>query len=159
DQMSSLLETLAVELERPRELTSQVLNHICGTYGIDREAAGSFLTEELPRLEDYEIDLILSPLFTPKLNDQAVFAQLLGESSMRREDCRLLPQQLIDRATRAQFVTSDGQVQPVVLRAVTIDRYVHRLRLEGAIPASLLVLIDQTPAADRATLKAIARRS
>src|SRR5207249_12263890 len=76
--VSNLLEALARELERPRELSPRVLNYIEGNYSVEHDAVGAFLTEELPKLEDYEIDLILSPVFTPKLADQAVFAELLG---------------------------------------------------------------------------------
>jgi hypothetical protein len=35
--------------------------------------------------EDYEHDLILSPLFTPKLPDRAIFAEVLGRESAPRE--------------------------------------------------------------------------
>jgi len=62
-----LIETLAAELERPRELSARVINYIGGTYGVDHDAVGRFLVDELPKLEDYELDLILSPVFTPKL--------------------------------------------------------------------------------------------
>ena len=58
--MSQLLETLATELERPRELSARVVNYVGGTYGIDHDTIGVFLVEELPRLEDYEIDLVLA---------------------------------------------------------------------------------------------------
>src|SRR5689334_13418009 len=128
-------------------------------YAIDREAAGSFLVQQLPGLEDYEIDLILSPLFTPKLADQAVFAEVLGKDSIGRAQWPALVQQLVDRPTRAQLVTSDHQVHAVPLRAVTIERYVHRLRLDGSASESTLALIDRTPAADRAMLNAVARRA
>src|SRR5947208_11406 len=82
DGVSKLIETLAAELERPRELSARVVNYIGGTYGIDYDAIGAFLVEKLPTLEDDELDLILSPVFTPKLNDQAVFAELLGRESV-----------------------------------------------------------------------------
>jgi hypothetical protein len=157
--VKSLVEILADELERPRELSVQVVNHLCGTYGIDREAAGSFLVHELSGLEDYEIDLILSPLFTPKLTDQAVFAESLGKDAIGRAQWPALIQQLVDRPTRAQLVTSDHRVHSVPLRAVTIERFVHRLRLDGSTSESTLALIDRTPAADHAMLKAVARRA
>ena len=80
--MVKLLETLAVELERPRELPPRVVKYIGGTYSVEYEAVGSFLVDELPKVEDYELDLILSPVFTPKLTDQAVFAELLGTKSI-----------------------------------------------------------------------------
>ena len=158
--MSPLLEAIARELERPRAVSPQVLDHLIGTYGLNRDAIGSFLVEELPKLEDYEIDLILSPLFTPTLRDQAIFAELLGCDSIPARQWPHLVQRLAARPTRAQFNTEDGQNHSVPLRDVTIERYVHRLRLDARIPEPLFKLISHFPSAgDRPLLKAIARRA
>jgi len=157
--VSTLLETLAAELERPREISAQVANHLVGTYGLTRDAIGSFLVNGLPKLEDYEIDLILSPLFTPALPEQAVFAEFLGRDSIAKEQWPGLVQQLVALPARAELVTEDGQTHLVILREVTIERFMHRLRLDGLIPEPLFKLIsDLPPAADRPVLKAIARR-
>jgi len=121
---------------------------------------GSFLVSELPKLEDYEIDLILSPLFTPTVRDQAVVAELLGRDSITAGNWPEIIQQLVARPTRAQLVTEDGQAHSVPLRAVTLERYVHRLRLDATIPEPLFQLIAHFPtAAYRPVLKAIARRA
>ena len=152
--LPGLVVALAAELERPRELSPRVLNYIGDTYSVEKEGIGTFLVEELPKLEDYEIDLILSPIFTPKLADQAVFAELLGRDSVPREQWPAIIQELVARPTRAQLLTLDGKAHTVVLREVTIERYVHRLRLEGVIPESLFKLIG-----DRPMLKAVARRA
>src|SRR5215510_13838560 len=98
-----LIDALARELERPREMSARVLNYIGGTYGVDEDAIGDFLVNELPKLEDDEIDLILSPVFTPKLADQAIFADLLGRESIPRGQWPDLIQQLVARPTRAQL--------------------------------------------------------
>jgi len=158
--VSSLIETLAAELERPRELSARVINYIGGTYGVDHDAVGRFLVDELPKLEDYELDLILSPVFTPKLAHQAVFADLLGGDSVPREQWPALIQQLAARPTRAQLITDDGRAHSIPLREVTLERYVHRLRLDATIPESLFKLLDRTPPiGDRPMLKAVARRA
>ncbi len=157
--MPPLLETLAAELERPRELLSQVAKHVAGTYGIPRDAMGPFVLNELPKLEDYEIDLILSPVFTPTLRDQAVFAEQLGMESVPSVQWLGLIQQLAARPTRAQLITEGGQSYPVLLREVTIERYVNRLCLDGVIPEALFKLLTHLPPpADRPLLKAMARR-
>jgi hypothetical protein len=159
-RVSNLIEALAAELERPRELSSRVLNYIGDNYGVEHDAIGAFLVKQLPSLEDYEIDLILSPVFTPRLSDQAVFADLLGRQSISREAWPELIRQLVERPVQARLVTLDGQSHSVGLREVTVERYVHRLRLEASIPESLFRIVDQTPPeADRPLLKAIARRS
>jgi hypothetical protein len=158
--MAELIEMLAAELERPREVTFQVTRHITGTYDLDREVVGEFLVKELPKLGDDEVDLILSPLFTPKLADQSVFAESLGGRSVPREQWDELVEKLESRPTLAKFVTSDHKTHQVPLRQVTIERYVYRLRLDGTIPDSLFQQIDAIPAAaDRPLLKAIARRA
>jgi hypothetical protein len=157
--VSKLFETLAAELERPRELSARVIHYIEGTYDVANDAVGSFLVNELDKREDYEIDLILSPVFTPKLADQALFAELLGRESVPQDQWPGLIQQLAARPTRAQLVTIDSQSNSVPLREVTIERYVHRLRLDASIPESVFTLIDRTPSADRPLLKAIARRA
>ena len=157
---TTLLATLASELERPRRLLPQVIKHLWDTYSLERDAVGSFLVDELPKLEDYEIDLILSPVFTPNLHDQSVVAELLGPEAVPPAEWPGLIQQLVARPTRASLVTEDDQPHKVPLREVTIERYVHRLRLGATVPASLLELIShRAPAAEGPLLKAVARRA
>jgi len=157
--VSKLIDALAAQLERPREVTIQVANYLDGNYEVERDVIGAFLTDRLAGLEDYEHDLILSPLFTPKLTDQAIFADLLGKESVPREEWKGLIKELVARPTQARLVTSDGQVHTFPLREVTLERYVHRLRLDGAIPESLFTLLQKVaPAEDLPQLKAIARR-
>ncbi|HEY2382159.1 MAG TPA: hypothetical protein VGK48_13360 [Terriglobia bacterium] len=158
--MPALIETFAAELERPRELSPRVLNYITGTYNLDPSEVGVFLVDKLPAVDDVEIDLILSPVFTPKLEDQAVFAGQLGAAAVPREQWPGIVEQLAARPVRARLVTPDSQAHVVPLRDVTIERYVHRLRLEAVIPESLFTLLERLPAPnDRPMLRAIARRS
>ena len=119
----------------------------------------TFLEDRLPKLEDDEHDLILSPLFTPKLSDQAVFAELLGSRSIPKTEWPALIQDLVNRPTVAHLITSERTTHAVALREVSIERYVKRLRLDGTISESMMKLIDQTPAADHPMLKAVARRA
>jgi hypothetical protein len=158
--VSKLIETLAGQLERPREITMQVANHLLGSYDVERDAIGAFLEDKLSALEDYEHDLILSPLFTPKLADQAIFADLLGREYIPREQWPGLIAELLAIPVHGQLVTSDRRRHSITLREVTIERYVNRLRLDGSIPESIFVLLETiSPVADRPTLKAVARRA
>jgi len=159
DGVLKLIDVIAAELERPREITGQVFKHIAGTYGVERDAIPAFLTQELPKLEDYEIDLILSPLFTPKLPDQAVIARFLGAESIPREDWPVFTRQLATRPTVAQLIASDGKSYPVPLSEISIERFVYRLRLDGTISDTLQQQIRKAPASDHPMLQAIARRA
>lgn len=157
---AQLIPALAAELERARSLPAQVTKHISGTYGTERDAIGAFLVDELPKLEDYEIDLILSPAFTPVLRDQAVFAELLGGESVPATEWPGLIAALAVRPTRAILLTEDGQSHRVPLREVTIERFVNRLRLGATIAPALLALIaSRIPPGDQPMFKAIARRA
>ena len=158
--MTALLATLAAELERPRDISPQVIKHIVGTHSVAREVIGAFLTEELPKLEDYEVDLILAPLFTPSLSDQSVFAALLDKKSIATDQHPALIQQLTQRPTLARLTTEDNTTHQIILRDVTIERFVRRLRLEGTIADDVFQLICNLPQPDHRTLlKAIARRA
>jgi len=158
--MPSLLPILAAELERPRAVTAQVGKHLADTHGVARENFGDFLVRELPGLEDFEIDLILSPLFTPTLQEQSIFAEFLGRESVPGATWPALVQQLAARPTIAQLKTEDDAIHLVPLRDVTIERFLHRLRLEATICETVFAEIEKCPPeVDRALLKAVARRA
>lgn len=157
--LPGLLETLAQELERPRKISAQVARHLLGTYGINDDEIGPFLVKTLPGLEVDEIDLILSPLFTPKLADQAVFAGQLGRLSIPPDEQALLVAQAVARPTDANLVGLDEETYRIRLGEVTVERYVYRLRLEATIPESIFELIQRFPSGDHAMLQAVARRA
>jgi hypothetical protein len=158
--MQRILDVLKAELERSRELPAQVIRYLGSQYEVAREEVGPFLTGELPKLEEYEVDLILSPVFTPTIADQAIFAEALGTASIPLEQWPDLIQQILDQSSHAHLVTEDGQVHAVPLREVTIDRYVNRLRLGATIPEGLFAHIERlNPASERPLLKAVARRA
>jgi hypothetical protein len=157
--MSRLLDALASALECPRDVPGQVVRHLAGVHGVDRADVGHFLTSELPGLEDFEVELILSPIFTPTLQDQAPFAEFLDATSVPATEWPELIERLAARPTCAQLVTDDGVTHSIPLRDVAIERYVYRLRLDGTIPEALLDFISHLPPADRPLLKAVARRA
>lgn len=157
--MSQLIETLANELERPRDVPDRIIDNIWSTYEIDRDAVGEFLETGMSDLEEHEYELILSPLFTPKLTDQVVFAELLGGESVPKSEWAGFVEQLEARPAVAQLVTRDGDYS-VTLLEVILERYVYRLRLDGSIPEPVWGLLDQDVLAeDRKLFKAIARRA
>jgi hypothetical protein len=159
-RVTPLLETIAAALERPREVKAQVSHHVVETYGIARENVGEFIAKEVARLEDYEVDLILSPLFTPTLADQAPVAELLGREVVPATIWPALIQQLTLRPARAQLIAEGGVKHEVALRDVTIERFVRRLHLDGTIADDVFALIGELPeSSERALLKAIARRA
>jgi len=159
-RVDPVFERLVTELERPRPLTPQVLRHLSGTYGLGRDETGRFLDEELPRLSEEETDLALSSLFTPKLPDQAIFADLLGRGSLPASEWSAWVERLQSRPTFGCLVTEQGTRHGMALRTVTLERYVHRLRLEATVPLAVFDAIRASvPTPRRPVLLAIARRA
>lgn len=157
--MQLFVDAIAAELERPRPLPRQTADHVASHYDVSRDGIGAFLAERLPALEDYEVDLVLSPVFTPSLQDQARFSELLDRETLPAASWPELVKALAARPTTAHLTTEDGAAHRVGLRDVVIERFVTRLHLDYALPErSQRLLNSLPPAADRAELKAIARR-
>jgi len=158
--LKPLIDAIANELERARPLIPQVIKHLASAHSVDRGDVESFLSTQVPTLEEYEIDLIFSPLFTPSLADQAVFAQRLGAGAVPRLQWAEIIEQLELRQTKAQLVTEDGKTHALLLRTVTLERFVHRLRLEATLPVTVFERIKtQVPTNEQGLALAIARRA
>lgn len=158
--MSALLDLIAAGLERPRPLPELVYKHLSAQHGIARDEVARFLQENLPQLEDYEVDLALSAVFTPTLVDQAPIAGYLVDQRLPEEEWPGLIRQLMARPCRAALGL-DGEVTvSIPLREVLVERYVRRLRLDGTVDPGVLDLIRSlAPERERSMLLAVARRA
>ena len=157
--MQAFVDAVAVELERPRALLKQVVDHLASHYSVSRDELGAFFASQLDALEDFEVDLLFSPLFTPTLTDQAVFSDLLDHQTLPASEWPVLLRKLTERPTVAHLTTEDGTTHAITLREVSLERFVTRLNLDVVIPDPLGKLLHSLPPAeDRALLKALARR-
>ncbi len=157
--MQRFVDAIARELEKPRPLLKQVVDHASARHEVSRDEIGRFLEEEVTKLEDFELDLLFSAQFTPTLIDQAAFAGLIDEETLADSLWGKLVQQLVDRPTTAHLVTEDETTHAVALTDESIERFVKRLNLDTEIPEALANLLNTMPPEDdRNLLKAIARR-
>jgi len=158
--MQKFVDTVAQELEKPRPLLKQVVDHAASRHEVSRDDIGSFLERAVKELEEYELDLLFSAQFTPTLVDQAAFSSLLDEELLPREKWAELVARLEARPTVARLVSEDGSEHAVELTEVSIERFVKRLNLDAGIPENLARLLDSMPPEeDRGLLKAVARRA
>ena len=75
--MPALIEVLAAELERPRELSPRVLNYISGTYSIDPDDIGRFLVDELVTAHWFDISTATRLLgYHPRISAEEGFERL-----------------------------------------------------------------------------------
>jgi hypothetical protein len=158
--MNNFVDAIAAELERPRPLPKQVSEHVSSHHSVSRDEVGPFLENEMEKLEDFEVDLVLSPIFTPGLSEQAVFSDLIDQGPLPADEWPELVRRLAARPVVAKFVTEDGMTHLVKLREVAIERYVTRLNLDVRLPEALGRMLNTlAPAEDRSWLKALARRA
>lgn len=158
--MEALFVRLVEELERPRLLGAQVIRHLTDHYDLAREDIARFLDERLPSLPEEELDLLLSPLFTPKLTDQARIAEVLGEQSLPATEWPEWIRRLHVRPTLGQLVDDGGEGHRFPLQPVTLERFVHRLRLDGTVSVEIAGLIRHGfTELERPLLFAVARRA
>jgi hypothetical protein len=157
--MQSLRSVLRRELERPRRVSEQVIKHLAGVHEVQREDVGEFLERELGGLPEVEQELVLAPLFTPSLADQAVVAAELEHRSCPRSEWPGLMRELQDPPVQAQLLTAADRPHAVRLPEVIVERYVHRLRLDGEITPEVLALLPVAPAEERPLWLAMARRA
>ncbi len=157
--MEALLNRLAAALERPRPLGPQVVRFLTDHFAVSREEIPAFLDGRLGDLDEGDLDLLLSPLFTPKLADQAEFAAILGERGVPATEWPGLVTRLAARPTRGSLLDDAGIPHTFTLQPVTLERFVHRLRLDGTVTEAVSGLIREFPAEIQPHLLAIARRA
>jgi hypothetical protein len=155
-----LLKKLAEDLSRERIISLQVRTYIADQYGYDEDQLVRFFDEKVPTLEDYEVDLTFSPLFTPSLEDRAAYAAILGEQALSKAEVHHLSTQLAERNLYGHFITPKRENIPMILREVTIDRFVDRLYLEHPIDADVFKAIEATaPKGEDTFMKVLGRDS
>lgn len=157
--MRELEDAVHADLSSTRQLPAQIAVHLSAHHEVDTDVVVPFFEQEFPKLEDYQVDLILSPAFTPTLQDQSRYSSYLMPSPVPSTELAPLVHRLAIRPTLAHFVLATGGEFRVPLREVIIDRYVRRLNLDHAMSDAVWACVRHlAPEADRSKLMAIARR-
>jgi hypothetical protein len=97
-------------------------------------------------LEEYELDILFSPMFTPTLDERAELSDLFLDW---RPDAGQLAQLVAELAAEVPYATvrlPDGTESPLTLHAVMVERYVRLLRLDqGPEPETATALRAALP--------------
>lgn len=157
--MKDLYSHLCEELSKPRPLPPQVADHLVAHHEVSQDQLADFLGNKLLLLEEYEVDLILSPMFTPGLPEQALFSRHVLNKPLSELELINLVQLLVQKPVTItiEFPGEGSIIFP--LPAGQIDRYVRRLNLQTQIDPSLASCIrDLVPPTDLDWVHAIGRR-
>jgi len=147
------IERLARDaLTSPRSLTTQILDHLLSCHEVTVEQVTEWLRTEIARLESYELDLLLSPLFTPDLEAQLRFEELLGDGHLDAGGVEALIERLAAQALRLVAVHAGESVE-FPLPRVVIERFVRLLHLDAPLPEEAALLSSGFDAQVRVQLR------
>jgi hypothetical protein len=159
-----LIQMIEEELTKPRQLTEQVINYIASHYSYTLDQIDKFFEEELSKLEDYELDLLFSPIFTPKVSDKAIFSKILDDVEITSEDVDEIVENLKERNLTASFFISlkkeNGTIEKkfsVPLNRINLERYIRLLYLDCQPSKQLSRAIDVVFRSECDKIKAILR--
>ncbi len=131
-----IIQMIEENLTKPRQLTEQVLNYILSHYSYTLDQIDKFFSD-VRNLEDYEIDILFSPMFTPGISDKAMFSKILDDVDVKSEDIDEIINQLEGKKLVANFYVSFKNGDEVVrkeftmpLNSVNLRRYVKLLNLD-----------------------------
>jgi hypothetical protein len=144
DQLKSRVAAL---LRRPRAMKPQTERQLT-PYLAEHSSSGlpAFLLCAAEVLEDFELDIVFGPIFTPTLDERAELADLLFHWTPSGEQLAQLVKDLANDVQHAIVRLPDGSEAKLSLHEVMIERFVRLLRLDaGPDPAPAAALRDALP--------------
>ena len=151
-----LLKIIEGLLGRERILSNKLGGRISTTMGVDDPLEG-LTAERLQGLEEYELELLLAPLFTPTMDDQIACEAALPLTGFPTGGQETLVAQLLAAHIRCDLVFGDGR-QPLSPPEVVVERFVRLLRLDGVVDQAVAAYFETLDAAARHRCLCLARR-
>jgi hypothetical protein len=129
-------------LTAPRVVSPQVLAHLLAQYEVPAGEVSAWLRSDLGKLESYELDLVLSPLFTPDLSTRLRFERILGAGHLEELEVGALLGTLEGLALRMTLVIDADRVE-AELPTVVLERFVRLMHLDSPLPEAVLADLDR----------------
>jgi hypothetical protein len=140
-----LLSRVATQLCRRRAMKPQTLRQLTGHLAAHNTSdVASFLLCAAEVLEEYELDILFGPLFTPGLDERAGLADLLYHWRPTDEQVAQLVADVVRTAGQAVVKLPDGTETPLTLHEVMVERYVRLLRLQCAAEAATAAALRES---------------
>lgn len=124
-------------LTRPREVTAQILDFLLAHHDVTGDDVARWLRDHLKDLESYELDLLLSPLFTPDFAQRVEFEEVLGEGCLETSEVDGLIAELSGGDLPMVLLHEEERIEATVPE-VMIERFVRMLHLDAAVPEEAL---------------------
>ncbi len=128
---TALAEIIRGQLTRDRYLSSRNAGAIATQLNVDDPLLG-LKPGVLQHREEYEVDLLVSPLFTPTMEDRAQCEPSLPLEGVSQGEERDLIARLAAEALRCKVFFGESSTV-LELPEVAVERHVHLLRLSVAV--------------------------
>lgn len=139
-----LCRPIPMKPQTERQLAQHLAEHDANT--------ASFLLCASQVLEDYELDIVFGPLFTPTLDQRAELADVLLEGRPTDAQVRQIIGALCDEVSHVTVRLPDGTDAALTTHEVMIERFVRLLRLDGAPEPETARRVHETLSAELAPL-------
>lgn len=127
-------------LVAPRTLTAKTATEIINFLEVD-DAVGGLASGRLAEFEEYEVEILLSPLFTPTTADRAACEAALSPAGISSRDLQALEEQLSRDELCCQVVYG-LDVATMLVPDIVIERFVKLLGLTNPLPESIVTLLE-----------------
>lgn len=159
-----LISKICEELTAERVLTKQVIDHLASHHEVTTDTLSDYFkrvrettTVEIDGVEDYEIDLTFSPLFTPRLHDRAKYSRILDTVEVKHEDIETIVDDVMKKKLEACFREHDD-IYCMPLHEVLVRRYIRLLNLATPLSKKVKQVIENSvPENIQDIVKALAR--
>jgi hypothetical protein len=146
----ALKAAIAAQLTRSRELKGQTWRHLAEHLETGEAGLREFLRCAAATLEEYRLEILFAPLFTPDAREQAEVAGPLRFEQPTVSRVAGLVGDLAAGLESCPVLLPGGEVASLTLHEVLIERHVRLLRLERAPRAELVRIVTESLPEDRA---------
>jgi len=138
-----LKKTVAELICQPRPLKPQTERQLSGHLSDHNTDLHSFLACAAEVLEDYELDILFAPTFTPDLESQAQVAKQLCDWTPDQDDIDRLITQLCETIDFAVILLPDDTQAKLMLHEVMVERFVKLLNLQRAPAPNIVAMLQE----------------
>jgi hypothetical protein len=142
--MSHALVSVIVErLSTARPLAGQVLEALMSQYQQTDDLVPAFLTQTLQTLDDTAIDLLMSPAFTPTMEDRKACIAVLKQNALTTEQQQALLADVIAANPTMTAILPDDTSVTFPIPDVNLMRFVRLLQLTRPEDAEIFARIEE----------------
>jgi hypothetical protein len=152
-----LLNTLREGLTSERVLSAQTERHLATHVNLTQPEIQGFFDNGIASLEEYEVEAVFGPLFTPTLQEQSIVSLPLLEHGFDSSRIDQLVAALDGEKLQSPIRLPDEGLVSLPLHVVMIERYVKLMWLDRTPPPEVAGAIADAAQACRAEALALAR--